>query len=46
MMEYARALGASLPVTECALACFDEASQDGLGPKDASTLPARFVGTA
>ena len=43
MIEEGRALGASLPVTETALACFDEASQDGLGPKDASTLPARFV---
>jgi 3-hydroxyisobutyrate dehydrogenase len=44
MIEEGRALGASLPVTECALGCFDEASQDGLGPKDASTLPARFAG--
>jgi 3-hydroxyisobutyrate dehydrogenase len=43
MIEEGRALGASLPVTESALACFDEASQDGLGPKDASTLPARFA---
>jgi 3-hydroxyisobutyrate dehydrogenase len=43
MIEEARALGATLPVTERALACFDEASRDGLGPKDASTLPARFI---
>jgi 3-hydroxyisobutyrate dehydrogenase len=43
MIEEAHALGAALPVTERALACFDEASQDGLGPKDASTLPARFI---
>ena len=43
MIEEGRALGASLPVTECALACFDEASLDGLGPKDASTLPARVA---
>jgi 3-hydroxyisobutyrate dehydrogenase len=43
MIEEARALGAALPVTERALACFDEASRDGLGPKDASTLPARFI---
>ena len=43
MIEEARALGAELPVTERALACFDEASRDGLGPKDASTLPARFI---
>ena len=43
MIEEAHALGAALPVTERALACFDEASREGLGPKDASTLPARFV---
>lgn len=43
MIEEGRALGAQLPVTERALACFDEASRDGLGPKDASTLPARFI---
>jgi 3-hydroxyisobutyrate dehydrogenase len=43
MIEEARALGAALPLTERALACFDEASRDGLGPKDASTLPARFI---
>jgi 3-hydroxyisobutyrate dehydrogenase len=43
MIEEARALGAALPVTERALACFDEASSDGLGSKDASTLPARFI---
>ena len=44
MLEEGRALGAELPVTAQALACFDEASQDGLGANDASTLPARFVG--
>ena len=43
MIEEGRALGAELPVTERALACFDEASRDGLAAKDASTLPARFV---
>lgn len=43
MIEEAQALGAALPVTACALACFDEASRDGLGGKDASTLPARFI---
>ena len=43
MLEEGRALGAELPVTAQALACFDEASRDGLGAKDASTLPARFV---
>jgi 3-hydroxyisobutyrate dehydrogenase len=43
MIEEGRALGSPLPVTECALACFDEASKDGLGAKDASVLPARFA---
>jgi 3-hydroxyisobutyrate dehydrogenase len=43
MIEEGRALGSALPLTECALSCFDEASKDGLGPKDASTLPARFA---
>jgi 3-hydroxyisobutyrate dehydrogenase len=43
MIEEARSLGAALPVTQCALASFDDAARDGLGPKDASTLPARFV---
>jgi 3-hydroxyisobutyrate dehydrogenase len=42
MIEEGRALGSALPVTQCALSCFDEASKDGLGAKDASTLPARF----
>ena len=46
MLEEGRALGADLPVTACALAAFDEASRDGLGGKDASTLPARFIGKA
>ena len=43
MIEEAHSLGAALPVTERALGCFDEASREGLGAKDASALPARFV---
>jgi 3-hydroxyisobutyrate dehydrogenase len=43
MIEEAHALGAKLPVSECALACFDEAARDGLGEKDVSALPARFI---
>lgn len=43
MIEEGHALGVALPVTERALQCFDEASKDGLGPKDGSTLPARFA---
>lgn len=44
MIEAGHALGAQMPVTERALACFDEASRDGLGAKDASALPARYAG--
>ncbi len=44
MIDEGRALGAQMPVTECTLACFDEASGDGLGAKDASAIPARFIG--
>ena len=43
MIEEGKALGASLPVTELTLACFDEAAADGLGPKDAAAIPARFI---
>lgn len=43
MIEEARSLGRSLPVTERALACFDEAARDGLGGKDAAALPVRFL---
>ncbi|HYC45207.1 MAG TPA: NAD(P)-dependent oxidoreductase [Burkholderiales bacterium] len=43
MIEEGRALGADLPVSARALACFDEASEDGLGPKDGATLPARVA---
>jgi 3-hydroxyisobutyrate dehydrogenase len=43
MIEEGHALGASLPVTECALAAIDEAAKDGLGPKDSALVPARFA---
>jgi 3-hydroxyisobutyrate dehydrogenase len=43
MIEEGQALGVEMPVTACALAEFDKASQEGLGPKDASALPARYV---
>jgi 3-hydroxyisobutyrate dehydrogenase len=43
MIEEGHALGSDMPITERALACFDDASKDGLGPKDASTLPASFA---
>jgi 3-hydroxyisobutyrate dehydrogenase len=43
MIEEGNALGVRLPVTALTLACFDEAAADGLGPKDAAAIPARFV---
>jgi 3-hydroxyisobutyrate dehydrogenase len=43
MLEEARALGRSLPVTERALECFDEAARDGLGAADSTALPARWM---
>jgi 3-hydroxyisobutyrate dehydrogenase len=43
MIEEGQALGVDLPVTTCALAAFDEVSKEGLGGKDASVLPARYV---
>ena len=39
MIAEAKVLGASLPVTERTLAVFDEASKDGWGGRDGSTLP-------
>jgi 3-hydroxyisobutyrate dehydrogenase len=42
MIEEAEALGATLPVAERALACFDEASRAGLGADDGVVLPARW----
>jgi 3-hydroxyisobutyrate dehydrogenase len=43
MIEEAQALGATLPVAERALACFDEASRAGLGSSDGVALPARWA---
>jgi 3-hydroxyisobutyrate dehydrogenase len=43
MIEEGSALGRQLPVTAQALACFDRASQDGLGAKDCAMLPASWV---
>ena len=43
MIEEGRAMGASLPVTESALAAIDEAARNGLGPKDSALVPARFA---
>ena len=43
MIEEGHALGSNLPVTERALAVFDEAAKEGLGAKDSALLPARFA---
>ena len=43
MIEEARSLGASLPVAERALECFDQASRAGLGNHDAVALPVRWT---
>jgi len=42
MIEEAAALGAKLPVAEQALACFDDASREGMGGKDCAMLPVRW----
>ena len=42
MIEEAAALGAKLPVVEQALACFDDASREGMGGKDCAMLPVRW----
>ena len=43
MIEEAKSLGGTLPVTASALECFDEASRAGLGKGDATLLPARWM---
>ena len=43
MLEEGRALGRDLPVSAKALACYDEASRNGLGAADAVMMTASFV---
>lgn len=43
MLEEARAMGASLPVTASALQCYDEASRAGLGKSDITAIPVRWM---
>ena len=43
MVEEADSLGASLPVTSRALECYDEASREGLGKCDITTIPMRWM---
>ena len=43
MVEEARSRGLRLPVTSRALECFDEAVEDGWGPRDVTMFPTRFL---
>ena len=43
MIEEAQALGRELPLTSRALECFDTASREGWGARDATMLPARWL---
>lgn len=43
MIAEGKSLGIDLPVSQRALACFEEAAQEGMGPRDGALLPARFV---
>ena len=43
MLEEAKSLGATLPVSARALECFDEAAKEGLGGADAMRLPVRWA---
>jgi 3-hydroxyisobutyrate dehydrogenase len=43
MVEEAAARGTPLPMTELALAIYDRAAADGLGPRDGAALPAWWV---
>ena len=43
MVEEARSLGTTLPVTSRALQCYDEASRAGLGKGDITTIPVRWM---
>ena len=46
MLEEAASRGVALPVTAEALACFDQASEAGLGERDCSVLPALWAAKA
>jgi 3-hydroxyisobutyrate dehydrogenase len=43
MIDEARARGLTMPLTARALDCYDEASRDGWGAKDATMLPAHWL---
>lgn len=43
MLDEAAGLGVRLPLTACALACYDDAAREGLGASDATMLPAHWL---
>jgi 3-hydroxyisobutyrate dehydrogenase len=43
MHEEASALGVTLPVSSCALQCYDEIARQGFGSSDGTTLPAQWL---
>src|SRR5713101_1710420 len=43
MVEEAGSLGTGLPVTSRALECYDEASREGLGKRDITAIPVRWM---
>lgn len=46
MVEEARSLGTRLPVTSRALECYEEASREGLGKRDITAIPIRWMNHA
>ena len=43
MQEEAKALGVTLPVSSCALECYDDVAREGFGSSDGTTLPAQWL---
>ena len=43
MIAEGNALGVDMPLSARTLACFDDASREGLGPKDCAVIPARWA---
>src|SRR6266851_1772390 len=43
MLEEAKALGVTLPVSSRALECYDDVAREGFGASDATMLPAQWV---
>ena len=43
ILDEAAGLGVRLPLTACALACYDDVAREGLGASDATMLPAHWL---